>query len=110
MLLPVWVKHHPRKERRGWWNVLALEWTVGKCFLPLFSADGVVVIASAKSYSRKCCTGSYTDCHLTLLTACPRLVGSLCVRRALLLLVLLLEPRLRLAKSVLGAPDPLGFG
>lgn len=79
-------------------------------FLPLFSADSVTVTASAKSYLRKCWTSSYADCHLTLLTPCPGLVGSLCVRRALLLLVLLLEPRSRLAKSILGAPDPLGFG
>lgn len=40
-------------------EALALEQTVDKCFLPpLFSADGGVVIASAKSYLRSCWTTS----------------------------------------------------
>lgn len=82
-------------------ETLAPGWTVDKGFLPLFSADGAIVIAYAKSYVRNC-WASYTDCHLMLLMT-PSLP---CGESLMCVGGLLLASKLRLGKLGRGLPKP----
>lgn len=107
--MPIWVKHRPRRERRGWCKMLTLERTVGKCF-SLFSQQTVLQWQRLPSLTWESAGPVVTLTVIWLFSRPVLALLGVCVRRALLLLVLLLEPRSRLAKSILGAPDPLGFG